>query len=233
MRERWIEEITARAAAYWTPQRQATALGDRRQLIPVVEAAPLWRLIGLLNGDGSMSRAAVRKTAQINHMVAMLEPVFEDLMRDHEVVRVLDVACGSSYLTLALAWVFEHRWDHECRIMGVDRNPAVVDRSRRRAQDVLLDGSLRFEASSIRDLDVAGCWDRAFGEPVGQGDIHALVALHACDTATDEALALGITLEADFIGAAPCCHAELARAWADLAENGAPGAFAPIWEASP
>lgn len=232
MRERWIEAVTSRAAAYWTPKRQASQLGDRRQLLPVVEAAPLWRVLGLLNGDGSMSRGAVRKTAQINHMVALLEPVFEGLMREHDVVRVLDVACGSSYLTLALAWCFEHRWDHPCRILGVDRNDAVVERSGERAHRTLLDCSLKFEASSIRDLDVATCWARGFDEPVGIGDVHALVALHACDTATDEALALGVALEADFIGAVPCCHAELAQAWEGMAEAGATGALAPIW-ASP
>ena len=229
MRERWAEEITARAAARWPAARRRTVLGDKNLLLPVMEAAPLLRVLGLLNGDGDMSRDSVRKYLQINHMVALLEPVLRDLMRAHETVRILDVACGSSFLTLLLAWCFEHRWHHGCRILGVDRNAAVVDRSRSRAADGRLDHSLRFQASSIHALDTGEVWSRAFAESLGTGDIHAVVALHACDTATDEALALGVSLEAEFIGAAPCCQAELARAWASLAEGGTTGPFAPLW----
>lgn len=58
---------------------------------------------------------------------------------------------------------------------------------------------------------------------------HAVVALHACDTATDDALTQAIALKADFIAAAPCCQAALAKRWAKLAADHAPGAFAPIW----
>ncbi len=229
MRSRWIEEITARAAARWPAERRRTVLGERNLLLPVVEAAPLLRVLGLLNGDGDMSRDAVRKYLQINHMVALLEPVFRDLMRAHETVRVLDVACGSSFLTLLLAWCFEHRWFHACQILGVDRNDAVVQRSRSRAADAGLDHSLAFHAATIGSLDTGDVWSGAFDEPRGTGDIHAVVALHACDTATDEALALGVDLEAEFIGAAPCCQAELAQAWASLADGAAEGPFAPLW----
>jgi hypothetical protein len=59
--------------------------------------------------------------------------------------------------------------------------------------------------------------------------VHVLVALHACDTASDEALALGVSWGAELIAAAPCCQAELARRWADLAAAGAHGPFAPVW----
>ena len=229
MRERWAEEITARTRAHWTPQRRATELGGKDRLLPVVEAAPLLRVLRLLNRDGSMSRDAVRKTMQINHMVSLLEPVMKDLIREHSTVRVLDVACGSSYLTLALAWCFEHRWHHPASILGVDRNPGVVHKSRDRAADAGLAGTLRFEAAGLEDLDVPSVWSGAFGEAVAAGRVHGLVALHACDTATDEAIALGVRLEADFIGAVPCCHGELARAWERLDREGAAGALAPVW----
>jgi SAM-dependent methyltransferase len=229
MRDRWAEEITARAAAHWTPHRRRNELGDKDRLIPVVEAAPLLRGLRLLKGDGSMSRDAVRKTMQINHMVSLFEPVLQELIQNHSPVRILDVACGNSYLTLALAWCFEHRWHHPAHILGVDRNPGVVDKSRRRAAAAGLDGTVRFEEAPLEALDVPSAWRDAFDEEVATGDVHALVALHACDTATDEAIALGVRLEVDFIGAVPCCHAELARAWERLDREDAPGALAPVW----
>jgi len=229
MRRRWAEEITARAEAYWTPRRRLSELGGKDRLLPVVEAAPLLRVLRLLNGDGSMSRDAVRKTMQINHMVGLLEPIFLDLIRDHPRIRILDVACGSSYLTLALAWCFEHHWHHPVHILGVDRNPGVVEKSRGRATHAELDGALRFETATLGELDVPAVWSAAFDDAVEPGDVHALVALHACDTATDEAIALGIALRAHFIGTVPCCHAELARAWERLDRDRAPGALAPVW----
>ncbi len=229
MRDRWAEEITARAAAHWTPHRRRHELGDKDRLLPVVEAAPLLRSLRLLKGDGSMSRDGVRKTMQINHMVSLLEPVLQELIRDHSPVRILDVACGNSYLTLALAWCFEHRWHHPAHILGVDRNPGVVHKSRGRAGDAGLERTLRFEAAPLEELDAPSVWAAAFDEDVGAGDVHALVALHACDTATDEAIALGVRLEAGFIGAVPCCHGELARAWERLDGQGIPGDLAPLW----
>jgi len=232
VRERWAEEIIARAAATWTERRYREAFGDRRLLLPVAESAPLLRLLGLLDRHGDMSSDGIRKTAQINHMVGLLEPVFLDLAADHPVVRILDAACGSSYLTLLLAWCFEHRWRHPCEVLGVDRNPGVVEASRGRARDAGLDGVLRFEPGSLGELDTAATWAEAFDEPIEPLGVQAVVALHACDTATDEAIALGVGLDAEFIGVAPCCHAELARHWATLAEEDHGGAFAPVW-ASP
>ena len=57
---------------------------------------------------------------------------------------------------------------------------------------------------------------------------HAVFALHACDTATDDAIVLGVRFAAELIAVAPCCQAELARGWSELASD---GAFAPIWRA--
>ena len=232
MQRQWVEEITSRATARWPEQRRRTELGDKRLLLPVVESAPLLRVLRLMDRHGDMTRDGIRKYMQINHMVALLEPVFGDLIGAYPTVRVLDAACGNSYLTLLLAWCFEHRWHHPCQILGVDSNPGVVGTSRDRAQRASLDDLLRFEASAIGSTDAAAMWSGTFGEPAGGGDIHAVMALHACDTATDEALALGVELGADFIGVAPCCQSELSRQWAAFADEDAPGPLAPLW-ASP
>jgi hypothetical protein len=234
MRERWIEEITARAAAFWTPERRRGLLGGARLILPPVEAAPLLRALGLLRGDGSMAPESVRKYMQINHVVGVLEPLLVELARARPVVRVLDVACGSSSLTLLLAWCFAHRWSHPAQIVGVDRNAAVIETCRERAPAAGLEGLVRFEATTIDELDVGALWARAFPGDAGGADaqgVDALFALHACDTATDEALALGVAAGAGVLGVVPCCQAELARKWAALAERHVASPFAPIWHA--
>jgi SAM-dependent methyltransferase len=175
----------------------------------------------------------VRKYFQINHMVALLEPGLRELRARHPTIRLLDAGCGRSYLTLLIAWCAKHVWGHPLEVLGVDRNPAVIEEGRRRTALAELDDVVRFEAGALEALDAGAAWTRAFGAARGDGGraVHGVIALHACDTATCDALALGIALDAELIAVAPCCQAELARAWAVLAERGDAGAFAPIWGA--
>jgi SAM-dependent methyltransferase len=227
MQERWAEGIASRAAAYWTAERTKKLTGGKKLPLLPGEAAPLLRALGLMNADASLSADATRKYMQINHLVALVEPAFQDLIKAFATVRVLDAGCGSSYLTYLLAWCFAHRWKHPAEILGVDRNEKVIAKCRERVAMTGLESILRFEAAPLENLDFTAMWERAFGVP--QARPNALVALHACDTATDEALALGIALKADFIAAAPCCQAELAAKWAQLAGAHAEGAMAPVW----
>lgn len=229
-RRRWAEDFTARAAAWWTPERTRAQLGAKRLILHPAQAAPLLRALDLLHRDATMPPDRVRKYLQISHMVALLEGAFGDLSAAHPVVRVLDAGCGSSYLTLLLAWCFTHRWRRPAQIVGVDRNDEVIEACRRSARMALLDDVVRFEAAPLKGLDVGAVWERAFGERPAGAPVHALLALHACDTATDDAIALGLAAGADFIGVAPCCQAELAQRWAVLAEQGAAGPFAPVWQ---
>jgi len=232
-RDRWAAELAARARAYWTPERTAELARGKALRLPPAEAAVLLRALGLLRQDASMPPPQVRKYFQINHMVALLEPGLRELRARHPTIRLLDAGCGRSYLTLLIAWCAKHVWGHPLEVLGVDRNPAVVEESRRRTALAELGEVVRFEAGTLEVLDVGAAWTRAFGGAAGDGvrAVHGVIALHACDTATCDALALGIALDAELIAVAPCCQAELARAWAVLAERGDAGAFAPIWGA--
>lgn len=227
-RDRWAAELTARARAYWTEARTAELARGKALILPPAEAAPLLRALGLINPDAAMPPAQVRKYFQINHMVALLGPALRELRARHAALRLLDAGCGRSYLTLLLAWCARHVWHHPLEVLGVDRNAAVIDECRRRTALALLDDVVRFEATALDGLDVPAAWARAFGAPHG---VHGVIALHACDTATCDALALAIALDAELIAVAPCCQAELARAWTALADAGAAGPFAPIWGA--
>jgi SAM-dependent methyltransferase len=227
-RERWATELAARARAYWTPARTEELARGKALLLPPAEAAPLLRALGLLHQDASMPPPQVRKYFQINHMVALLGPALRELRARHRTIRLLDAGCGRSYLTLLIAWCAKHVWRHPLEVLGVDRNAAVIEEGRRRTALAQLDDVVRFEAASLGVLDARAAWTRAFGDGADVRAVHGVIALHACDTATCDALALGIALDAELIAVAPCCQAELARAWAALAERGAPGAFAAI-----
>jgi len=85
---------------------------------------------------------------------------------------------------------------------------------------------VKHEASALDAIDVRAAWARAFGS---RATIDGVVALHACDTATDDAIVLAVSVEAQLCAVAPCCHAELARAWSELAETGSESPLAPIF----
>ena len=256
-RAHWQRELLGKAAAHWTPQRLSELSRGKALLIPPVEAAPLLRTIGLLHRDASMPPKQVRKYWQVSHMVTLLGASLRALVAEHGTVRILDAGCGRSYLSRALAWVAEHRWGGRVQILGVDRNPDVIAECRRRARFSQLDHALGFVASELAVLDLPQAWSRAFpaaavattdanatndadADATATADattdaappaLHALVSLHACDTAPCDALALAVRLRVGLLAVAPCCQAELARGWAALDQRGERGAFRSVWSA--
>jgi hypothetical protein len=222
--ETWAREFAKLARAHWTEAR-TRELTDGKQLEIVPAEAPLLlRALGLLHRDASMPPPEVRKFLQINHVVRVLRGAIAELAATREVVRLVDAGCGRSYLTLLLAWCARERWGHRLEVLGIDRNPDIIDECRRRTVIAELADVVRFVAAPLDGLDIARAWQAAFGEP---RSVDGVFGLHACDTATCDAIALGIALDAQLIAVAPCCQAELARGWAAKSEHA--GAFAPIW----
>jgi SAM-dependent methyltransferase len=132
------------------------------------------------------------KERQVQHYVELLRtlPVWE---RDR--IRVVDAGCGKAYMSLALV-AYGREVGTRVELVGLDTNPQVIETVAGIADGLGYDEA-RFEATTIAAY--------ASDEP-----IDLLVSLHACDTATDEAIAAGVRLGAEAIVVAPCCHHELA-----------------------
>jgi SAM-dependent methyltransferase len=228
----WAAAFQARAAAHWTPARVAALAAGKALVLPPVEAALLLRALGLVRADASLPPTEVRKYWQVSHMVTVLGPALRPLRARGGTLRVVDAGCGRSYLTLVLAWLAQVRWGQRLEVLGIDRDPDVIAAGRRRAAVAGLAEVVRFTVASLDGLELAATWASTFvRDPDSALRIDAVVALHACDTATCDAIALGVAADAALIAVAPCCQAELARGWAELADAGAAGAFAPIWAA--
>ncbi len=229
MKESLDPEFLERARLHWTPEREAKVTSGKAWPLKPSKAAPLLRVLGLLSGDASMPADGVRKFSQINHMITLLMPQLSDLMGRHTPVRLLDACCGTSYLSLALAWLFREEWHKPLQMIGVDADPAVVATSTARALTLGLGDLVRFKVSRVEELDWEASLNELYPEAVAAANKrpHLIVALHACDTATDHALALGVKLKADALAVAPCCHAELARKWKDLGNLSHP--FGPVF----
>lgn len=218
--KRTVLPFSEKVKAHWTPERTAKVTGNKKVFFQPAEAAPLLRALGLLNADASMPADAVRKFMQINHMLELLKPKMLDLKERFKVVRVLDCGCGNSYLTFLLAWAFKHVWRHPAAIVGIDTNAKAIARCKERADELGLGDLLAFECVSVKDF-----MDKVSGE--GER-FHAVVALHACDTATDDALSLALAIKADVIAVAPCCQAELASQWRTLSGQNMKHAMAAV-----
>jgi SAM-dependent methyltransferase len=120
-------------------------------------------------------------------------------------IRVVDAGCGKAYMSLALV-AYGREIGTRVELIGVDSNPGVIETVRSIAEQLGYDDA-RFVVAPIAELEL--------DEPVD-----LLVSLHACDTASDEAIAAGVRLGAEAVVVAPCCHHELAAQMAQHAKDG-------------
>lgn len=201
------QEITAKASAYWTPEKVADLTAGKKWLILPHEAAGLLRAIGLMNKDASISWDNTRKYSQINHMLQLLDAALKDQVARQSRVNILDAGCGTSFLSLAIAWYLDRKLCHPFQIVGFDSNAKVIATSKSRAELIGVSDRTTYVAGLIPQSA-----QQYFTMSEGKGQRpNILIALHACDTATDHAIALGIKDKADIIAVAPCCQRELAE----------------------
>ncbi|MCA9489308.1 MAG: SAM-dependent methyltransferase [Myxococcales bacterium] len=213
--ERWRDVYAERIGAVWTEGRRRALTGGRQMQVTPWDAPFLLRALGLLDAEGELVRGRERKLRQVGHLLGFLRPALEEL--DGPVVRIVDAGCGRSTLGALVCWWLA-RQGREPRLLGIDRNARVLEGCRERAE-LAGDGVQRFAEASLEDVDLGALWTEAHGE---EARVDVLLALHACDTATDEALALAVNRGAQVIVAAPCCHKQLRPQLA------APAALGPV-----
>ena len=151
--------------------------------------------LGVTNAQHQLVPAMARKWKQINKFIEVLDNALENsALKSPAKIDVVDFGSGKGYLTFAMHDYLRHTLGLPARVAGVELRQDMVDLCNGAAQRLALEG-LRFEQGDVRS--------RA-PEPI---DI--MIALHACDTATDHAIHTGIRAGASIIMCSPCCHKEL------------------------
>ncbi|WP_168219282.1 class I SAM-dependent methyltransferase [Limnoglobus roseus] len=172
---------------------------NRQKELPLPEgrADRLLETMGILTADGQVRASMRPKFTQINEFLKHLQHVLEPTgLKSHgRPVEILDCGCGSSYLTLAVHHYLNHVLGVPATLLGVDVNESVIRKSVEKAERLKEEG-LSFACGRI-------------GEMSTRADI--VVALHACDTATDDAVAQAVRSEAKLLMSVPCCHHHLNR----------------------
>jgi hypothetical protein len=170
--------------------------------VPPGMSIALLQDLHLLTRDGQLNADARRKLKQIRHLLGLLRPALDDAMARTAEPLVVDCGAGKSYLG---ALIYELVFGPAGRgaLVAIEARPELSEQAAQRAARF---GQQRFQVATGAIADVVLPQRPA-----------VVTALHACDTATDDALALAIDKAADHVAVVPCCQAEVARQLDDAA----------------
>ncbi len=161
----------------------------------IAEGKSYLQQLKITDEKGQVINSSQDKFKQINHYVELLSPLIKNLP-SHKTLRVIDMGAGKGYLTFALYDYLTQVQHINAEVIGIEYRKDLVDLCNNIAQKSNFK-SLSFQQGTIIDSDTK--------------DVNVLIALHACDTATDDAIYKGITSNADLIVVAPCCHKQIRR----------------------
>jgi SAM-dependent methyltransferase len=170
-----------------------------KELIPG-ESRALLQELHLLTRDGDLNADSLRKLKQVNHLVRLIAPALEDVLSRFGNPVIVDCGSGKGYLGFILYELFVGPAG-KGTLIGIESRPELAKAATERAARLGYD-RMRFLAA---DVALAPVPER----------VHLVTALHACDTATDDALVLAARHGADHVAVVPCCQAEVARQLAD------------------
>jgi SAM-dependent methyltransferase len=164
-------------------------------LLPAGEPNPFLEAIGIMTPEGRVRARMQRKFRQINKFLELIIDTADLEGIERCPLQIVDCGCGNAYLTFAIYYYLNSVLKIPTVMTGIDVNAGLLRQRSEAAQRLGWDG-MRFETTRIADF-----------QPDGRPAI--VVALHACDTATDEALAGAVKWGSELIFAAPCCHHHL------------------------
>lgn len=167
------------------------------------QSIELLKELHILTRDGKMNQDSRRKLKQVNHLTQFLAPLLREIQHQQTDVHLVDHGAGKSYLGFILYDLFfkgQEDGGKTAQVYGIETRDELVQKSRELAR------RLGFSGMTFLNLSVA----QSILSPDLPDRVDMVTALHACDTATDDAIEFGLAKGAQFIVLAPCCQAEVA-----------------------
>ena len=175
---------------------------DRRKRRMVDPAAPFLRALDITDASGRVKQSKSDKLAQVEQFVRILDPSVREAMEagrlHHRPLQVVDLGCGNAYLTFALYHHLHDVLGLDVRVVGVDVKEQARRHNTEVAETIGWGRQVTFVEGDIESVELAG-------------PVEVVVALHACDTATDDALSRAVEWGSDLVLAAPCCQHDVQR----------------------
>ena len=163
------------------------------------QSIELLQELHILTRDGKLNQDSRRKLKQVYHLVQFIEPLLAEVLKERGDVTLADHGAGKSYLGFILYDLF-FKAKPVGRVVGVETRAELVEKSKALAARLGFD-RMAFLATTVQ---------QALNHPELPAQIDVVTALHACDTATDDAIAFGLARQARFMVLVPCCQAEVA-----------------------
>ncbi len=187
-------------------QRTPTLRHDRVKSRRLDASDPLFALLGVTTPDGMVKPTRTAKFRQVQDLLAALDPLVEDALSlgpgeelgPSRPLRLVDLGCGNAYLTFAAFRYLEEVRRLPVRVVGVDAKVQALTHNTVIAEALGVSDRVTFVQGNIDEAEVPDPPD-------------LVLALHACDTATDDALARAVAWQTPVVVAAPCCHHDIAR----------------------
>jgi hypothetical protein len=164
------------------------------------QSLELLKELHILTRDGRMNQDSRRKLKQVYHLYQFIEPLLQEVQQDHTDICLVDHGAGKSYLGFILYDLFFKEQESGSRIIGIETRDELVEKSRALAK------RLAFSGMSFLKQSVA----EAIESDSLPATVDLVTALHACNTATDDAIRFALQKQAKFIVLVPCCQSEVA-----------------------
>ena len=172
-------------------------------LIPEIkphQSIELLKALHILTRDGKLNQDTRRKLKQVYHLYHFIEPLLTELMEEGDNITLVDHGAGKSYLGFILYDLFmkQHQSGH---VVGIETRAELVQKSKELAEQ------LHFDRMDFHHLSV----EESMTSALLPEQVEIVTALHACNTATDDAIRFGLEKNAKFMVLVPCCQAEVAE----------------------
>lgn len=184
---------------------------QKATLLTAADATPFLQAVGIMTQDGKIRADMQSKFRQINEFLKLVQQTGELEKFTTMPLSVVDCGCGNAYLTFAFFYYLNDVLHIPTHLTGIDVNAELLAKHAEKSAHLAWP-NLTFQPTSIIDF-----------QPSIPPNI--VLALHACDTATDEALAQGIAWQSTLIISAPCCQHHLQK---QLDHQPTPSPFAPV-----
>jgi hypothetical protein len=183
------------------------------------QSVELLKELHILTRDGAMNQDSRRKLKQVYHLFNFIEPLLADALAAHPDIQLVDHGAGKSYLGFILYDLFFKERAPSATVWGIETRDELVERSRALAE------RLGFAGMKFLNLSVA---ESIVSDALPER-VDVVTALHACNTATDDAIRFALAKQAKAIVLVPCCQAEVAATLRKHKAGALANALGEVW----
>lgn len=164
------------------------------------QSIELLKALHILTRDGKLNQDSRRKLKQVYHLFQFIEPLLKQVQLKRNDFCVVDHGAGKSYLGFILVDLYLRHHAPNATMIGIETRSELVEQTKKLAQDLGFE-QMRFLNESVAQSIVSSSLP---------AEVDLVTALHACNTATDDAIRFGLAKRAEFMVLVPCCQAEVA-----------------------